>query len=378
MRILMAGGGTGGHLFPAIAIAQEIEKLCPGSSIEMVGTRQGIEYRLRDTLGYPLSLIAVRGLPRKLSLGLLTFPIRFLWSLWQVLGIFRRFKPDLVVGTGGYVAGPVVLGASIKNIPRALQEQNSYPGLMTRKLAGRADVVFVAYRKAKDYLPSGVKTIELGNPIRTDITSGDRAAALAELGLKPDRKTILVLGGSQGAHRLNEAVLRGISHLDDRIQLLWQCGKRDYKDVAARLDKKDFVISLFPFLNNMAAVYAAADLAIARAGALTIAELTACGIPAILVPYPHATADHQRFNAEEIVAAGAAEMVLDSDLDTVDVMSRAKELITSDKLETMKLAAARIGQPNAAAKIAEHLLNMLDAKGATVDNHQERSPGSGF
>jgi len=375
MRILMAGGGTGGHLFPAIAIAQEFERLDQDCRIEMVGTRYGIEYTMRDNIKYPLSFIAVRGLPRKISLGLISFPFRLLWAIWQTLRLFRRFRPDLVVGTGGYVAGPVMIAAALKKIPRALQEQNSYPGLMTRRLARLADVIFIAYRRAKDYLPPDAITEMLGNPIRREITGGDRSRALTELGLKPDRKTILILGGSQGARRLNKAVLAGIDRLDDRVQLLWQCGKRDYKDVLARLDKKDFVISLFPFLNNMEMVYAAADLAIARAGALTIAELTACSVPSLLVPFPYATADHQRYNAEEVAESGAAEMILESDLDKIDLMEKAVNLVTSSQLETMKLAARRVGKPQAAADIAARLMALVGDKGVHIDNKDYTGAG---
>ena len=375
MRVLMAGGGTGGHLFPAIAIAQEFERIDQNCQIEMVGTRYGIEFGMRDSIKYRQSFIAVRGLPRTISMGLITFPFRLLFAIWQSLRLCRRFQPDLVVGTGGYVAGPVIIAAALRKIPRALQEQNSYPGLMTRRLARLADIVLIAYRRTRDFLPPDVKTEVLGNPIRRDITAGDRNRALAELGLKPDKKTILILGGSQGARRLNEAVLAGIDRLDDRVQLLWQCGKRDYKDVLARLDKKDFVISLFPFLNNMEMVYAAADLAISRAGALTIAELTACSVPSLLIPFPYATADHQRYNAEEVASMGAAEMILESDLGKVDLMEKAVNLVTSPQLETMKLAARSAGKPQAAADIAARLMALVGDKGVRIDNKNHTGAG---
>jgi len=375
MRVLFAGGGTGGHLFPAIAIAGEIKRLDAASDIRFVGTKYGIEYRMKDSLEYPLSLIGMRGMPRKLSLGLLLFPFRLIWSVMQSWRICTAFRPDVVVGTGGYVAGPVIIAAGMKGIPRALQEQNSYPGLMTRKLAARADIVFLAYKRAADYLPKGMKYTLCGNPIRRDIAGGDRNKALESFGLKPDRKTILILGGSQGARRINDAVLNSLGSMHDQVQLLWQCGKRDYTEVAERLNKKDFVVSLFPFSKNMDLVYAAADLAVARAGALTLAELTACGLPSILVPYPYATADHQTHNAAELVKAGAADMIADRDLDNTDLLGRAVALIASDRLETMKQAALALGRLDAAADIARDILHLGGYEGDFVDNRHQGNAG---
>ncbi|MCP4567286.1 MAG: undecaprenyldiphospho-muramoylpentapeptide beta-N-acetylglucosaminyltransferase [FCB group bacterium] len=371
MKILFAGGGTGGHLFPAIAIARELERLCDDCHIEFVGTRYGIEWKMKDSLDWPLTPIAIRGLPRKISPALLAFPFRLMIAIMQTLRIFRRFRPDAVVGTGGYVAGPVIMAAALKNIPRVLQEQNSYPGLVTRKLASRTDMVFVAYRKAGDYLDSSVRVKVTGNPIRRSILSGDRAKAIEKFGLRADRKTILILGGSQGARRINEAVQSSLEYLNDEVQLLWQCGKRDYKEQAARLSKKDFVISLFPFSDDMDLVYAAADLAVARAGALTIAELTACGLPSLLIPFPHATADHQTHNAADIVAAGAAEMIADADLDNMNLLEQAVELVTSDRRQAMAEASRKLGRPEAATEIAREVLQLAGLKGEAIDLRQQ-------
>jgi len=371
VRALFAGGGTGGHLFPAIALAQEMTAIDHDCRIEFVGTRYGIEYRMKDNLGYPLHTIAIRGLARKLSFSLVMFPLRLAVAVIQSLRICSRFKPDVVVGTGGYVAGPVIIAAALKGIPRVLQEQNSYPGLVTRKLAAKTNIIFTAYKKAEDYLPAGVTFKRLGNPIRRSVTQGDRTAALKKFGLRSDRKTILILGGSQGAHRINEAVLKSLNRLDDKLQLLWQCGKRDYKDVAARLNKKDFVISLFPFSNDMDAVYAATDLAVARAGALTIAELTACGIPSILIPYPYATADHQTHNAAEVASAGAAEMVSDSELDKLELLKIAVDIAHSDRLDSMREKAAALGKPEAASEIAREILHLAGYEGENLDTSDQ-------
>lgn len=366
MRILFAGGGTGGHLFPALAVAQEIERVEPKCRIEFVGTPYGLEAKMKEIIGYPLSMICMRGLPRKLSLGLLWFPVRLLWSIMQSLMICRRFRPDVIVGTGGYVSGPVIIAAALKRIPCVLQEQNSYPGLVTRQLASRTDILFIAYRRALEFLPGRVNYRLAGNPVRRSITGGDRARALEKFGLSADRKTILILGGSQGARRINEAVLNSLEYLDNSVQLLWQCGKRDYKEVAERLDKKDFVISLFPFSNEMELVYAAADIAVCRAGALTIAELTACAIPALLIPFPQATADHQTYNAVEMVEEGAAEMIPDVELNNVKLLQRAVAIVRSERLPVMKEAARKFGRPNAAAEIAGEIINLIEKRGTLV------------
>lgn len=368
MRILFAGGGTGGHLYPALALAHEMESLDADCTIEFVGTRYGIEAKKRESLGYRLNLISMRGLPRQLSPGLLAWPFRLVLSFIQSRKLLRRFQPDVVVGTGGYVAGPVLYAAAMNNIPSVIQEQNSYPGLVTRKLASRANLLFVAYKSALDHLPQGIKAETIGNPIRSSVTQGKREEALKNFGLRSDRKTILILGGSQGARRINEAVLKNIEALDDSVQLLWQCGKRDYKDVAKRLNKKDFVISLFPFSENMAEVYAAADIAIARAGALTLAELTACGLPSILIPYPFAAADHQRYNAESVCQGGAAEMIADADLEQVNLIECAIDLLNSEKFDDMRSCAKAMGQPDAARVIASKILQLAKDKGERVGN----------
>jgi len=373
MKVLFAGGGTGGHLFPALAIAGELERLDRDCRIEFVGTRHGLEAAMTDTIKYPLALLAMRGLPRTVSPGLIAFPFRLAWSVWQSLRLCERFRPDVVVGTGGYVCAPVIIAAAMKKIPRALQEQNSFPGLVTRRLAPRATVVFLAYRTAARHLPEGTNIRFVGNPIRRELTGGNRAEALKKFGLSPERRTILILGGSQGARRINQAILDGLGCLDDSIQLLWQCGKRDYTDVAARLNKKDFAISLFPFSNSMADVYAAADLAVARAGALTIAELTACGVPMILVPFPYAAADHQTHNAAAVVENGAAEMVADADLDRVNLLEKAVALVRSDRLPAMRAAARGMGRPEAAAEIARDIMHLARPEGETSDHHNHRS-----
>jgi len=364
-RIIFAGGGTGGHLYPAIAIANRIREMLHGVAeveIAFVGTKRGIEYRLRETLGYPLYLINMRGIARSLSLKNLLVPFVIVGALVKARLLLRRFDPQIVVGTGGYVAWPVLRAAAAAGITTVLQEQNSYPGIVTRQAASRASMVYLGFEKARDYLHPRVKTMVTGNPVRTDLRGADRAEALRQFGLDPELKTILVLGGSQGARSINSAVLRsveaGILHKD--IQLVWQTGKRDYKDVTSQVGNKASGCALFPYAEDMRTVYAAADLAVARAGALTLAELEACGIPSILIPYPHAAGDHQRKNAAVTVEQGRAVMFDEQDLVGRDLLGEAIALLHSKKYAAMRaaLASGETGQP-AVDKIAEHIISLM-------------------
>jgi len=275
-RIVLAGGGTGGHLYPAIAIADRLRELLSGvinTEIIMVGTKRGIEYRLHEQLGYPLHLINMRGIVRTLSLKNLMLPFVVIGALARARALLRSFQPDIVIGTGGYVAWPVLRMAIARGITCVMQEQNSYPGIVTRQLAPRSRMTYLGFSRAADYLRSGTPTMITGNPVRREISSGKREAALREFNLEDGKKTILVMGGSQGARAINQAVLRSLdaNGLDENIQLLWQTGKRDYKDVTSQLGNRASGCTLFPFAENMSLVYAAADLAIARSGALTLA-----------------------------------------------------------------------------------------------------------
>ncbi|MCP4685694.1 MAG: UDP-N-acetylglucosamine--N-acetylmuramyl-(pentapeptide) pyrophosphoryl-undecaprenol N-acetylglucosamine transferase, partial [bacterium] len=247
-RIVFAGGGTGGHLFPALAIADRIrEKLDGKSEILFIGTKRGIEYRMRDKLGYPLELINVRGLARTLTLKNLLVPFLVVGSLWRSAAILKKHRPDIVIGTGGYVSWPVLKTAARRKITTVLQEQNSYPGVATRQLAARAQRVYLGFEEGSQFLPETAPTLVTGNPVRKGVSEGDRTEAIKQFHLDPARKTILVLGGSQGARSINDAVIKDLKDnaLDDEYQLLWQTGRGDYKDVVAELGDKADHHSLF-------------------------------------------------------------------------------------------------------------------------------------
>lgn len=334
VRILFAGGGTGGHLYPAIAIADRIRDLLGEAATEIlfVGTKRGLEYRIREKLGYPLTLINIRGFSRSLSLKNLLLPFLVVGALIKSTLLIRSFKPDVIVGTGGYVCWPILKAAGFLNVPTVLQEQNSLPGVTIRQNAGRARRLYLGFADAQKHLSTRGRVLVTGNPIRRDIDRGNREEALEQFGLSPDKKTILVLGGSQGARAINNAIAESLMHntLDTNFQILWQTGKRDYTDVSNRLADRADGHALFPFAHDMKPVYAAADVAVARAGALTLAELVACRIPAVLVPFPHAAGDHQRQNARSLEERGAAVVVDEDQLAGTDLLAKAVEITVED------------------------------------------------
>ncbi len=365
-RIVFAGGGTGGHLFPAIAIADRITELVQNKmtvDIAFVGTKRGLEYRMRESLGYPLHLINVRGIARSLTLRNLLVPFILIGALVQSMLLLRKLSPDVVVGTGGYVSWPVLKVAAFRKIVSVLQEQNSFPGITTRRLAQRAERIYLGFERAREHLRTKGKIIVTGNPVRASVMNGSRSEAIKAFGLDPEKKTILVLGGSQGARTVNKAVLASLekTQLPAEYQLLWQTGKRDYKEVAAQAGRKVTDCALFPFADRMDLVYAAADLAIARAGALTLAELTACGLPSILIPYPHAAGDHQRKNAADLVDRKMAVVIDEKDLDAVDLLGEAVALHRSERFQQMKrtITEWNYGRRPAADVIAEDIVNLI-------------------
>jgi UDP-N-acetylglucosamine--N-acetylmuramyl-(pentapeptide) pyrophosphoryl-undecaprenol N-acetylglucosamine transferase len=344
MRILFAGGGTGGHLYPAIAIANRIEELAGDGrevDIHFVGTHRGLEYRLGDRLGYPLHLINVRGLTRAVTLKNLLVPFILVGALISTSRLLSRLSPHVVVGTGGYVSWPVVRQAAKRRIPIILQEQNSYPGMTTRKMARFAREIYLGFDGARSHLDTPAVVTTSGNPVRRGLTVTSRAEACAHFGLEADKKTIAVIGGSQGSRPINDAIAASLLKrpLDDRHQLLWQCGTLDHARLMATLGDRLRDHVLFGFTDRMDMVYAAADLAIARAGALTIAELEACGVPALLIPYPHAAGNHQKMNADEYARSGGARVVDQDRLAGEDILVIAQNMLSDGTTDAM---AARL------------------------------------
>jgi UDP-N-acetylglucosamine--N-acetylmuramyl-(pentapeptide) pyrophosphoryl-undecaprenol N-acetylglucosamine transferase len=364
VKIIIAGGGTGGHLFPGIALAYELKKRYKDVEIFFVGTKRGIESRELPQLGFNLVTISVVGLNRKNIFRNIFVPFHLIESLVQSFMLLNRIKPQVVVGTGGYVSYPVLLLANLKKIPTLIQEQNSHPGITTRLLANRVSKVCLTYASSLEYFPCAKKKPDkfkvLGNPIREEITRGNRSLGLEKFNLSPDKKTVFIFGGSQGAHKINLAVLEALSGLKDNIQLLWQTGEKDFSHIKEKAQKTKTTINLHPFIDDMGLAYAVADLVISRAGALTLAEITACGKPAILIPYPFATADHQRLNAQELEKNGAAKMILENNLNGKNLADLINQLFADEnKLEQMSFVSKGMGKLDATSKITDEIEEWL-------------------
>ena len=355
MRLLVAGGGTGGHLFPGLALGEEVKTRHPRNDVLFVGSARGIEAREVPKAGYPLEIIDVGPLKRMGVIGLLRGLFRLPKAFWQSMKILRKFDPDVVVGVGGYSSGPLVLCAWLLRIPTAVQEQNALPGFTNRVLGRLVDAVFIAFPEARAKFPAR-RTHLLGNPIR-------RAFLDNYLHTKPstERLSIFVTGGSQGAHVLNLRVAEAMEilapALGPRLKLLHQTGVKDRDEIAARYEKlkaQGLEAEAVAFIDDMPRAYGDADLLVCRAGATTIAELTVCKKPAILVPFPFAADDHQTVNARSMVDAGAALLMPERDL-TGQKLADALREVEADRgrLSRMSRASGNLGRPEAAREIAD-------------------------
>ncbi len=366
LKVIFAGGGTGGHLFPALAIADKLKQRSSSNArpdILFIGTKRGLEFRIRESLGYPLKLINVRGMARRLTLVNLLVPFLLVGAVVKSMLIIARFHPDIVIGSGGYVMGPVLIAAIIMGKRRVIQEQNSFPGVTTRKLAGKVDRVFLGFGEASKYLPAKARLVESGNPIKEVIGTIPPEEGRRYFGVQSGKRVILILGGSQGATAINRNILSHIAKLPEDFHLIWQTGERDYKDVAASAGGKVSGRALFAFTDRIEYAYAAADIVIARAGALTLAEIIAAGSPSLLVPYPHAAGDHQRKNALPMEKMGASIIVEDRQLREKNLLDEAVGVFQSGLYDAMKKAVeslrARRNRP-AADLIADEIEALLN------------------
>ena len=359
--MLLAGGGTGGHLYPALTIADEIKKLAPGTEFLFIGTKNKIEARVVPQRGYPFRTIWISGFHRRLTLTLsnLLFPVKVLASLVQSFFLKRSFQPDVAIGTGGYVCGPVLWMASMLGVPVVLHESNSYPGATTRMLADRAANVMTAFEQTKQWLKRSDNVELIGTPTREVLGTVTKEARREFFKLDSAKKTVFVFGGSLGAASINNAMLNILDELQaNDIQLIWQTGQSDYERVRAAVGIKKNVW-LGAFIDQIEHAYAAADVVVCRSGALTIAELTNIGLPAILVPYPHAAADHQTVNARSLVDAGAAVMVRDSEVESKLQTELFNLLNDAQRRASMSQASKRLGKPGAGKEIAKRILELV-------------------
>lgn len=356
MRLVIAGGGTGGHLFPGVAIAEELKARDPASEVLFVGTARGIEARVLPRLGWPLELIDASGLKTVGALGALKGLLRIPRAIWQSRRILKRFRPDAVVGVGGYASGPVLLCAWLMGTPTAILEQNSIPGLANRIVGKFAHAVFLAFDETRRYFPAS-RVLMTGNPIRRQLRERLLSAGARREEGRPFH--IFCFGGSQGARAVNALMVDAaiaLATAGRRFTLVHQTGKDDRDTVASKYREAGIAADVRDFIDDMAAEYARADLVVSRAGATTVAELTAIGRPAILVPYPFAADDHQTVNARELGRAGAALVFPQNELDGARLAAAIAELMEDpDRLARMQSAMKSLGRPDAAGAIVDWL-----------------------
>lgn len=365
-RVIITGGGTGGHIFPAISIAHALKNLDAGIEILFVGAEGGMEMRVVPQHGYKIQGVRITGLMRSLTLRNtarnLVLPFKLIGSLMKAGRIIRDFKPQVVVGVGGYASGPVGRVAVRRGIPLVLCEQNAYPGITNKLLARKATRILLGNEAAQPYFDPE-KSMVTGNPVRETLLHGDRAQGLAAFQLDGNRPVVLSLGGSLGAGTLNAAWEKGWQRLADQgIQLVWQCGKRYHAELKARLPEHPH-LRLAPFIEDMASAYAAADLVVTRAGGSTISELILLEKPSILVPSPNVAEDHQTKNARSLTDRGAAMLVRDAEAPerlagvVCDIVQHPAQL------QALKAGIAAVEKHHAAHEIATEILSLIGKNG---------------
>ncbi len=358
IKVIISGGGTGGHIFPALAIANEIKQRYPQADILFVGAKGRMEMEKVPAHGYPIKGLWISGINRTKMWKNIAFPFKLISSLWNAKRLIKTFKPDMVIGTGGFASGPVLYAAQKKGIPTFIQEQNSYPGITNKLLAKKARKIYTAYDGLERFFEKD-KIVKTGNPIRKDLheIDIDKESALKQFGLKPGYKTILSIGGSLGAHPLNEGVKDILNQIrQNNYQLIWQTGPKDYDTYKNLSDDK---IKVVPFISNMQAAYAAADLIISRAGAGTISELTVVGKPVVLVPSPYVAEDHQTKNALALTEKKAAILIPEKELKT-RLWTAIKNIFeNTNEANNLSRNIKALAQPEATKNIVDDILKTI-------------------
>lgn len=358
-RFLFAGGGTGGHLFPAVAVADEIKRLQPEAQILFIGTKSKIEGKVVPKLGYQFKSIWIKGFARKITLSNILFPVRLIVSLVHSVIISMKFKPKVAIGSGGYVAGPAIWGASVMGAKIILIEPNSYPGITTRLLEKQADEIHVAFEDSKKYLRHVDKVILSGNPIRTNLVLNKSQEAFNHFGIVDSLKTLLILGGSLGAASINKVVAEHIDELKKlNVQIIWQTGSQYFENYKNLNDER---IKVLAFIDEMDKAYSVCDLVIARAGASTISELAALGLPSILIPSPNVAENHQYHNAKSLSDADAVILIEDKNLTENFINAVSTVIFGEEKLKNLSNKIKNFSKPDAANQIAKRAIKFAVA-----------------
>ncbi|MDX1628688.1 MAG: undecaprenyldiphospho-muramoylpentapeptide beta-N-acetylglucosaminyltransferase [Fulvivirga sp.] len=362
-RFIISGGGTGGHIYPAIAVADEIKRRFPSSQFLFVGAQGRMEMKKVPEAGYHIVGLWISGFQRRVTIENLFFPFKVFFSYMAARRIVKNFKPDAAIGFGGYASGPVMIAATRKKVPSMIQEQNSYAGLTNKSLGKKVEKVCVAYENMEKYFPKS-KIRLTGNPVRKDILySGQkRDKAFAHFGLEKSRKTIFVMGGSLGARTINRTLEQGVSQLVQHgHQVIWQTGRFYYEEVLKKMRELNLEgIRVYQFIKEMDLAYAAADVVISRAGALSVSELALVGKPVIFVPSPNVAEDHQTKNAKAFEEKEAAVVVKDNEAGD-KLINTTIDLIEDDNLQqTLAANIKKLARPNATEEIVDELMELVN------------------
>ena len=361
--IIISGGGTGGHIYPAIGIAKELMQLDPAVEVLFIGAKDKLESTIVPEHGFRFLPISVAGFPRKLTWEWIPVIGKVCSGFVRALWLIKKWQPGVVVGTGGYVCGPVLFAAVLLGIPTVIQEQNASPGLTNRILARWAKAIYLAFEMAALHFPTDTAKV-IGNPIRRTIGAGERNHEVYQkFGLDPDLKTVFVMGGSQGAHAINQTVMDAVSDLESfhqQFQIIHQTGQVDYKGVKSRYSVSALRHVVQPYFDPIEEVYRIADLMVCRTGGMTISEITACGIPAIFIPLPTATGDHQRLNAQAVADKGGGIVLDGRSLDGGELASEIVKIITDpEKHRRLANASRELGNPCAGEEIAKSIYSIV-------------------
>lgn len=361
LKVIISGGGTGGHIFPAVSIAKYLQKRDPNVEILFVGAKGRMEMEKVPQAGFKIVGLNIAGIQRKLDWRNFLLPYKVVKSLWQAHKIIKEFQPDIAIGVGGYASAPTLYMASQMDVLSLIQEQNSYAGLTNKLLAKRATAICVAFDGMEKYFPAN-KIVETGNPVRQDLLhiEDKREEAFKHFNLNPNKKTVLVIGGSLGARTINNVIKEGLQKLLDRdIQLIWQTGKFYYGKVQ---DLSNDTVKVHDFITRMDLAYAAADIVVSRAGALSIAELCITGKPSILVPSPNVAEDHQTKNAQALLEKRAALLVKDKDAKNVLMGDILALMNDGERRKQLSRNILKMAKPDAAERIVDEIYRVVNTR----------------
>ena len=357
-KFILSGGGTGGHIYPAIAIANELKSRFPTAEFLFVGAQDKMEMQKVPQAGYPIRGLWIAGLQRRLTFDNALFPVKLLSSLLKSRQIIKRFQPDVVIGTGGFASGPLLQMANSAGIPTVIQEQNSFPGITNKLLSKKANAICVAYENLERFFPKE-KMVLTGNPVRQDLidVESKRAEGITHFNLDPNKKTILILGGSLGARRVNQLIEKELEFFaSQNVQLLWQCGKLYFEEY----QKYNSVnVQVMAFIERMDLVYAAADVVISRAGASSVSELCIVGKPVVFIPSPNVAEDHQTKNAQSVADKKGAILIRESELDTTFESTLSDLIANESKQLELSQNIKKLALPNATKAIVEEILKLI-------------------